>query len=286
MRVAELREQLRSLGLNTTGRKLELEKRLNDALNNAEGRFQSHSQGCKRLRMEEGMEGLDLDGGVKQQPKKKGKLDRVNEELLESTFNRFQDPNHSYLGPDGVTRLCEELGVDAEDPVTIVLSYRMQAKELGIFTKEEFFRGMKDLNCNTVQDLTQKLPLMREQLNPRHPTFLDIYTFAYGWACEPNQRSLSKETAINLWRILLEPLQFNLLPDFLNFVKTCDRKGVSKDLWVQTYHFIVSLQTSKCTLENYNSTSDAWPVLIDEWIESMLERGTSQDTHMFTDSSG
>ena len=47
------------------------------------------------------------------------------------------------IGEEGVQAFIEDLGVDAMDPVTLVISYYMEAKNMGEYTKTEFVNGFK-----------------------------------------------------------------------------------------------------------------------------------------------
>lgn len=54
-----------------------------------------------------------------------------------------EDPE--VIGPDGIEAFCKALGVDPEDPVMLVLAYKMDAKQMGYFTKKEWLKGLQDL---------------------------------------------------------------------------------------------------------------------------------------------
>ena len=49
------------------------------------------------------------------------------------------------IGPDGVQRLCNHLAVRPEDPVTLVLAWKMDAKQMGYFTRREWNKGMQEM---------------------------------------------------------------------------------------------------------------------------------------------
>lgn len=60
---------------------------------------------------------------------------------------------------EGIAAFYEHLGVDAAtDTVTLVISYYMNAETMGVYTLEEFVRGMTKLNANTLEELKKKLP--------------------------------------------------------------------------------------------------------------------------------
>lgn len=49
------------------------------------------------------------------------------------------------IDPEGMERLCAALQVDPEDIVMLVLAWKMDAKQMGYFTLNEWNKGMKEL---------------------------------------------------------------------------------------------------------------------------------------------
>lgn len=78
-------------------------------------------------------------------PRRRSK--RVDTAAVEREFARFADASSGKIGDEGVVALCEALGVDPQDPVTLALSFQMQAKEMCVYTKEEFVQGFTTLGC-------------------------------------------------------------------------------------------------------------------------------------------
>lgn len=54
-----------------------------------------------------------------------------------------EDPE--VIGPEGIEALCAGMGVKPEDPVTLVLAFKMEAKQMGFFTRKEWNKGMVEL---------------------------------------------------------------------------------------------------------------------------------------------
>ena len=71
------------------------------------------------------------------------------------------------------------------------------------------------------------------------------------------------DLAIPLWRIVLVP-QFSRAAKWCAFLEATDQQhAISKDTWYLVLDFFVQ---NKNNLDNYDS-SEAWPVLIDEFVE-------------------
>ena len=55
------------------------------------------------------------------------------------------DSIEEIINASGLTLFFADVGVDPEDVSLLVFSYHLQAKEMGIFTKDEFIKGMTKL---------------------------------------------------------------------------------------------------------------------------------------------
>lgn len=75
---------------------------------------------------------------------------------------------------DGILNFCKELGIDAQDPVILALSWYMEAEAMCVFTRQEFVRGLEKLQCCSMDDLKAQLPMLRSKLRNRED-FLHIY---------------------------------------------------------------------------------------------------------------
>ncbi|XP_013173165.1 PREDICTED: DCN1-like protein 4 [Papilio xuthus] len=106
------------------------------------------------------------------------------------------------LGPEGMEKFCEDLGVEPENVVMLVIAYKMAAKQMGYFTQEEWLKGLTELQCDTVHKLQNKLDYLRNTLNDPY-IFKAIYRYSYDFARDKEQRSLETGTARALLGVLL-----------------------------------------------------------------------------------
>ena len=90
-----------------------------------------------------------------------------------------EDPD--MLGPEGMERFCEDLGVEPENVVMLVLAYKMGARCMGYFSLTEWLKGLDDLQCDTMIKLKNKLDFLRAMLNDSQ-SFKAIYRYAYDFA--------------------------------------------------------------------------------------------------------
>ncbi|KAH9641204.1 hypothetical protein HF086_004591 [Spodoptera exigua] len=114
------------------------------------------------------------------------------------------------LGPEGMEKFCQDIGVDPENVVMLVIAYKMGAKQMGFFTQEEWLKGLTELQCDSAHKLQNKLEYLRSLLNDPY-IFKAIYRYSYDFArIKPapihildNQHNLSYAGPFSLIRDLL-----------------------------------------------------------------------------------
>ena len=121
-------------------------------------------------------------------------------EALEELYRKYRadDDDEEMIGAAGIERFCDDIGIDPMDPVILVVALKMNAQQMGKFTKEEFLTGMRRMGAATTDKLKEKLPLLRAELeDPR--SFKDVYEYSFDFSKEPNQKSLPLDTAAAMW---------------------------------------------------------------------------------------
>ncbi|XP_014479682.1 PREDICTED: DCN1-like protein 5 isoform X2 [Dinoponera quadriceps] len=172
------------------------------------------------------------------------------------------------LGPEGMEKFCEDIGVEPENVVMLVLAYKMNARQMGFFTLSEWLKGFSELQCDSISKVQQKLEYLRNQLNDPH-TFKGIYRYAYDFARDKDQRSMDMETARVMLQLLLGK-HWPLFTQFAQFLDQSKYKVINKDQWCNILEFS---RTINHDLSNYD-LDGAWPVMLDEFVEWLkLQRG-------------
>lgn len=88
---------------------------------------------------------------------------------------------------------------------------------------------------------------------------------------EPDQRVLSLEMAIDLWKLVFTVQTPDLFSNWVNFLeKHPNIRRIPKDTWNMYLNF-----TEQCDIENYDDT-EAWPSLFDDFVE--YEKNRALDT--------
>ncbi len=187
--------------------------------------------------------------------------------------NRIEEGNPD-MDVDGVSAFFEDLGIEAEDPVTLVIFCHMNAQEAGELTQAEFVKGLVELECPNVDALRSKLPELRSELED--PTrFKQIYTYAFELLLSGGAKNISGEMAVPYLDLLL-PIRFKGYysaqhAKIIDFLRDKQEKGefgsMKKDEWVCLYEFIE--QTNGANMENFNPDEAFWPILIDQLGEHL-----------------
>ena len=97
---------------------------------------------------------------------------------LEELFQVYAG-GEDVIGVDGIIQFCSDIGVALEDPMMLLISYFMGAKEQGQYTKEEFVGGFSKLQVDSINKIQNKIPEWRAMLDPRHPNFKDIFKVSF-----------------------------------------------------------------------------------------------------------
>lgn len=48
-------------------------------------------------------------------------------------------------GPEGIEKLCQDMGVNPENIAMLVIAWKMNARRMGYFTQQEWLKGFSDL---------------------------------------------------------------------------------------------------------------------------------------------
>ncbi|KAJ8256781.1 hypothetical protein COCON_G00189330 [Conger conger] len=177
-----------------------------------------------------------------------------------SWFYEYAGPDE-VLGPEGMEKFCEDIGVEPENIIMLVLAWKLEAPNMGFFTKEEWLKGMTSLQCDCTERLQGKLDYLRSQLNDA-AAFKNIYRYAFDFARDKDQRSLDMDTAKSMLALILGRT-WPLFPVFHQFLEQSKYKVMNKDQW---YNVLEFSRTVHVDLSNYDEDG-AWPVLLDEFVE-------------------
>lgn len=206
----------------------------------------------------------DLDSAVESYllEQKPAKTDSTK---LTALYNKYKDSQEDAILLEGVEKICGDMQVEPTDVVMLAFAYKLNADKMCEFTKEQFFKGMNELECDTVEGLRDSVPKLRAELKD-DDKFKEIYSFSFNYSKEPTQKHLPLEIAIPMWTLLLTD-RFPKVSIWCDFVQKKGR-SIPKDTWTLLLEFFT---TVKPDLSNYDSDG-AWPTIFDEFVEHLKEK--------------
>lgn len=173
--------------------------------------------------------------------------------------------DRNVIDAEGTMKLCEALDVAPENVIMLGIAWKLRCKEMGSFTWDEWKYGMGMMGVDTIDKLKLTLPDIKVEITTP-PGSKEIFRYAYDFARSvnenTNQRSIDRETANSMFRVLLKG-NWSQLDRFLEYLTATDVKVINRDQWCSVYEFATTIADD---LSDYDPMG-AWPVLLDEYVE-------------------
>lgn len=187
---------------------------------------------------------------------------------VDAFFARYKDSQEDAILAEGMERLCKDMDVDPTDVRLLALAWKFGAVTMCRFSREQFVDGCRKLVVDNPRTLRDVLPTLIEE---GRRSFRDFYKFTFDFGLESGERCLSREMAIALWRLVL-PVSDSQVDRFTGrwcaFLEQNRVRGVTRDCWMV---FLEFCQVVDEDFANY-SDEDAWPSLLDEFVDDQLQR--------------
>lgn len=192
-------------------------------------------------------------------------------------FNKYKDEREDAILAEGMEEFCQDLSVDPTEFIVLVMAWKFKAATMCRFTRSEFVAGCIALQADTAKAIQARFPELMEEVRVEE-RFKDLYrfTFQFGLDADEGQRSLPRDMALALWRLVFEHRRPPVLDRWLSFLEEnpSSVRGVSRDTWNMFLNFA---QTVGPDLSHY-SEDEAWPSLFDAFVEWETEqRARMQD---------
>lgn len=187
---------------------------------------------------------------------------QVSDNTLNQLFEEYKDRNEDAILSEGIVRLCKDLGYEPDDFAILVLAWLLDASQMCRFTKSEFIQGLQAMPADTIDTIRERLKQKIEELKTDSEMFKQLYRFTFRFGLEPDQRILSINMAISLWRLVFTNHTPEILESWLNFLSNIQCRGIQKDTWNM---FLIFAET--CDINQYDDT-EAWPSLFDDFVET------------------
>ena len=113
----------------------------------------------------------------------------INPKKVEQMFSQYKDAGTKKMESEGIQKFFADLGVDPMDMVTLVISKHMNAETMGEYTFEEFDKGFKELGCQSISDLKNKLPQLYSELQDP-AKFKELYKYTFDFTKDQGYKNL------------------------------------------------------------------------------------------------
>ncbi|KAG7264994.1 hypothetical protein CRUP_017154, partial [Coryphaenoides rupestris] len=190
---------------------------------------------------------------------------------IERLFCSYKDERDDAILEEGMERFCNDLCVDPAEFRVLVIAWKFQAATMCKFTRKEFVDGCKAIQADSLEGICSRFPCMLLEARGEE-SFKDLYrfTFQFGLDADEGQRSLQRDIAIALWRLVFTQDTPAILERWLDFLaeNPSGVRGISRDTWNMFLNFTQAIGPD---LSNY-SEDEAWPSLFDTFVEWEMER--------------
>jgi hypothetical protein len=117
-------------------------------------------------------------------------------EFYEGLFNKFKDGDEASIGPEGMERLCEALGIDPADVAMLVFAWCLGAKQMGYFSREEWLSGVPKVGSVTSEaELKERVQELHKSTLRDPDALRELHQFAHKFCREERKKNIDVRPA-------------------------------------------------------------------------------------------
>ena len=191
--------------------------------------------------------------------------------LIFLTFQLF-----SILLYEGIAKLGEKLGIDVTEDVRIlVLLWKMDCKEKpGSISQSEWTNGCELLSVDSFDGMASLLPSLDLGFL-ENSAFKDFYKFCFKFNLTGTHRTLPRELVVELLQLVMKDRDpYERVGPFISYLQQADNSYscITMDQWCSFFDFSIEMGSD---VSNYDESTSAWPVLIDEFVDFLAKQQSS-----------
>lgn len=193
-------------------------------------------------------------------------------------YEKYATKDQDVIEGEGLIRFIGDLDYQLEDLVTICLANLLHCSNLvdGI-TREQFLTTWTLQECTQLSQMRKVLDELGRKLELDINYMSEIYNYTFNLVLDTNKRTLDVDAAIEYWQIFFQPkypihVDPSLLSSWIDFLREENKTVITKDTWQMLLEFFKRFPTKTAIKEDYNE-ADAWPYIIDEYYEYLLDCG-------------
>ena len=159
------------------------------------------------------------------------------------------------INSEGIERLLNDINVEPTSIRALYFMFCLKIKQMGVIEEKELeiLRSLKIKTFASLKKFAKDLKVPEDTS--------ELYEYCFDFGRIDDQKSLNVDMACGLWEVLLNSSVH--LQDFITFLKEKQIKVINRDQWTSFRLFSIKIDQS---FTNYDP-NDAWPVLIDEFVE-------------------
>lgn len=166
--------------------------------------------------------------------------------------------------PSGVEALCADLGLDPTDRRVLLLAWAARAARMGYFSRAELSRAGATLRAETLPALAAALAPLAAATDASATQLAAFAAFAFQYCLtEPGQRVLPAADAAQLLALVLPAANPHKAPLLKFLAAQTEYRVVTADSWAGLTRFATRVDAG---CDAY-SEDDAWPVLVDNYVD-------------------
>lgn len=173
----------------------------------------------------------------------------------------------------GISKIADKLDIDAcADIRILVLMHKMGATDQpATITKDEWMHGCSKLQLDSWEGFRKHLPALDTGFMCQSE-FKDFYKFCFQFNREGTHKTLDKELVVGLLELVLQGrVDVDRLSSYCDFLANSEAARsytrITADQWTSFLDFCHECED----LSAYDESTSAWPVLIDEYVEHMMQ---------------
>jgi hypothetical protein len=196
---------------------------------------------------------------------------KIKTSLQKKDFLLYADSETKTIQEEGMERMGTTLGINIYTDMFITFFfYKCGCKVLEEVTEDEYVRGLSAFNCNTLNEVKNRIEGVREiLLNIESSEFRKFYVFLYTFNYIKKLKMIPIDVVEVYFNNLFEcfPLTKRLINYFKNVIKC---QGLTKDQWECALDFFINHGSS--FPQHYN-VDEYYPVLFDDFYNWYLDNG-------------
>lgn len=203
-----------------------------------------------------------------------------NRNQILEIFNKYADKSdYKCIDIDGTMDYFTSLGIDVENDVSaIIAAYILESPSTGVFLKDPFVNGWCQINAQT--DTLEGMAKYLQAAKGDNNLMKRVYKFAFKYALDEGEKKLDIDAAIMLWKVFFRDqfIQYEqtgehstvtkFVNEFLSAGILPNKKQISRDEWDMALLFF---QIPLTDLDGHSSSS-AWPLLMDDFVDFLFGR--------------